>query len=102
MRWKPLFSPFPFLHYQQFGDVESFEDETSDENSEEAAGLIVVYKARPSGEAALRQGNEIPEIGQVKLSWSNAPSLPNSQTPTSSQSQNNQEEDQSNGRKDEK
>lgn len=101
MRQKPLFSPFPFLLYQQFGDVESFEDEPSDENNEEAPGLIVVYKARPSGEAALRQGNEIPEIGQVKLSWSNAPSLPNSQTPASSQSQNNQEEDQSNGKKDE-
>lgn len=50
--------------FKQFGEVNSFEDK-------EDGSFVVFYKARTSGEKALRSGLSVPEIGSVKATWSN-------------------------------
>lgn len=51
-------------HLKQFGDVHNIEDK--DDGS-----FVVHYKARASGERALRTGLAVPDVGTIKAAWSN-------------------------------
>ncbi|PWN45527.1 hypothetical protein IE81DRAFT_320289 [Ceraceosorus guamensis] len=60
-------------HYKQFGEVEDIYDSSP-------RAFIITYKARPSGEAAMRASTEIATVGTVKLAWAAADAGPQAQS----------------------
>ncbi|PWN53736.1 hypothetical protein IE53DRAFT_377080 [Violaceomyces palustris] len=61
-------------YFKQFGEIESISNPADN-------AFTVAFKLRSSGEQAMRKGNAIPEIGNVKLSWVESSSTPNAETP---------------------